>query len=1353
MSSTDPRSHRRRLAVAVVLMAVAASLGASTTAGAAPAVAPSPGPVVQGHAWKASGTLPAMRPATAATTVAAATLLAAGSTATSSVGAGSFAATSLSPATGWQGGLSGGAFTWSYPMRVPPAAAGPQPAVSLSYDSHAVDGETGSTNNQPGAVGDGWRLNGSGFIERSYVPCSLDAGPSGPVKTSGDRCWSTDNATLDLAGRTVLLVKDRLSGAWRLQDDDGSRVEHLTGAANGARAGEYWRLTTTDGTQYVFGLNELPGWSSGKPMTNSAWTLPVYGNDPGEPCHASTFAASSCTQAWRWNLDYVVDPHGNAEALYYSPETNRYAQNGSGGTSYVRGGQLDHIDYGLSSTTVYAANAASDRVLFGYAGRCVSTTNCDSAHPANWPDVPWVLNCAAAPCSQVQPTFWSTRMLSSVATQVWSGSAYAAVDTWTFRHSFPAPGDGTSPALWLSAVGHTGSARGSTVTLPEVVFFGKAMPNRVAATTGLVNLDRYRVTSLRTETGAIVSVNYSAADCTAAAAGSIEAGANTNAQRCFPQLWVPQTVPPQPARADLFHTYLVTSVIQDPHTGGTNDAAVETYYVYTGVPGWRYDTFPGTPAAQRTWSTFAGIGALEVRVGSPSSPATQQTKAYTFFRGLDRDRAASWGGAKSVSVTATDGSTVPDSRWLAGRAREVRTRNGVGGAVLTDVLTTHWASPPTATDDPVSARMVGDGDVVTTEPLAAGGTRRTETRTAYDTYGRPVQVAATTSDAGSTCTTTSYATNSAAWLLDYPSEKRTVGRDCAATPTYPADAVSDVRTVYDGGSVGSAPTTGDATTTQTVAAYTGSTPVWQTTAVTAYDGMGRVTSVTDPRAGLDRTTTTAYTPAARGPLTQQVVTNPLGWTATTVSDPAWGVPTSVTDANGHTTSTTYDALGRRTAVWLPGRPQAANATAPNVAYAYTVSTTSPLAVATTTLQPSSFETAFELFDGLGRSRQTQSNAAGGITEVTDTYYDAAGRVRQRNRPYFTPSVSPSGTLFVPATTVSDQQVLTFDGAGRTVVDAQWINGISARQTSYAYPGVDRTDAVPSGGGIRTTTLTNSRGERTQFVRYMDPVLSTPGGQETTSYGYDARGDLTRATDPAGNVSSWGFDVLGRQVSVTTPDTGTSTTSYDAAGRAVGTTDARGVTLVSSHDELDRVTAVNEGSSGGPLLADWTYDTLAKGQPTSSRSYVGSTAGTPGDAYTQAVTGYDAGDRPTGHSTTLPVGSPLAGTYTTTDGYGPSGALVKQVEPAEGGLPTETLGYSYGWFGTLAGVIGSFTGGCPCLSYVAVAEYTASGARLRVRAERRQQIADVLPELQLCRRHGPPHRGVELAEQHRQRHRQ
>ncbi|RBY76602.1 hypothetical protein DQ239_13770 [Blastococcus sp. TF02-09] len=1220
-------------------------------------------------------------------------MLAATSSATSSSGTGDFGATSLSPASEWDVSAQTGGFAWSYPLRVPPAAAGPSPSLALDYNSQRVDGKTGSTNNQPSAVGEGWDLSGGGFIERAYVPCSLDSGSSGPVTTSGDLCWKTDNAVLSMGGQSGRLVRDNATGIWKLQNDDGSRLEKLTGAGNGALGGEHWRLTTTDGTQYFFGLNQLPGWSAGKATTNSAWTTPVYGNDAGEPCNAGTFAASSCTQAWRWNLDYVVDTHSNASAYYYTAETNRYAQNRSGATPYVRGGQLDRIEYGLTASTVYAANGASDKVLFGYADRCASSTGCVSTNPTNWPDVPWDQNCTAAPCTQLSPSFWTTTRLSTVTTQYWTGSAYAGVDTWTLKHSFPDPGDGTSAALWLASIGHSGTAGGTAVTVPDVKFAGVPLQNRVWAIDGLAPLDKYRISSISTETGAVISVNYSAQDCAPTEVAAILANAPANNRRCFPQWWAPQTTPPQPAKQDLFHTYVVTSVLADPRTGGSNSAVQHTNYVYTGTPAWRYDNSPLTPENRRTWSTYAGYNSVEVRVGDANKPAAQQTTAYTFFRGMDGDRASTGGGAKAASVGASDGSSVPDSLWLAGSVREARVLNGVGGAVVSSTVNTPWASAVTANDGVNTARMVADGSVVTSEPLSTGGTRRTETRSSYDAFGRAVQVEAITPDAGTTCARTSYATNTGAWLLDFPSEATLVGKPCLVAPSYPADAISAARTFYDGGALGAPPVKGDATSTQVAKAYTGSTAataVWLTTSTASYDSLGRVTSVTDPRAGLNRTTTTAYTPAAGGPLTKTVVTNPLGWTTTTTVNPAWGLETSVTDQNGRITSATYDSLGRRAAVWTPGRPQASNPT-PTVAFGYTVSTTAPLAVSTTRLTPIGTVTGWALYDGLGRPRQTQESAPGGGTVVADTYYDAAGRDYQQNQPYYTTSVEPSGTLFVPTTTISGQQLRTYDGAGRVLTDQQWVNEVKAWQTSFSHLGADRVDTTPPAGGTPTTTLTDSAGNMTRLIEYQAASPSPTAQQTATTYRYDAAGRRTGMTDAAGNVWTWTFDTLGRQVTANDPDSGTTVIAYDDADRAVSTTDASGATVASTYDALDRKVAQRQGTASGPLLADWTFDTLSKGQLTRSSSYVGSTATAPGTAYTQAVTGYDVAGRPTGNSTTLPAGTALSGTYTTSVTYAQDGSIEQVSKPAMGGIAAETLKYSYGGLGNIASFTGTISG--------------------------------------------------------------
>jgi len=1259
-------------------------------------------------------------------------LLAATSAPVSATGTGAYTATSLKPSSTWDVSRQTGDFSWSYPLRVPPAAAGPAPALALTYDSQSVDGETGSTNNQTSAVGEGWSLGGSGFIERTYVSCATDNGASGPVTSSGDLCWKTDNATISFAGHSGQLIRDSASGAWRAQSDDGTRYEHLVGAAAGCAAnGTYdtdcWRMTTTDGTQYYFGLNQLPGYSSGKATTNSAWTVPVFGNDPGEPCHGATFAASSCAQAWRWNLDYVVDTHGNAEAFYYNAQTNRYAQGGTTATSYVRGGELDHIDYGFTTGNAYAANAASGRVVFAYDanGRCSDATraNCTAepasglatapAHPTAYPDVPFDQNCPSGACTGLlSPTFWSTAMLTTVTTKALLSGAYASVDAWTLGHSFPDPGDLTSAALWLTQIAHTGYSGSASLTEPATVFTGATLQNRVWVTDGLAPLDKYRITSIQTTLGAIISVNYSNQECTPAGAAAIEASPQTNTARCFPQWWSPKVTPPQAPQKDLFHKYVVTSVIVNPKTGGGNDLAQETDYVYTGTPAWRYETSPLVPDDKRTWSVFAGYNAIEVRVGDYNTPSAQKVTDYTFYQGMDGDRATASGGTKSVAVTGAPG--VPDSLWFAGRTRETKVVKGVGGPVVSDTVTTPWASAVTAANGVSTARMTGDADEVVTTPLSTGGSRTVETVTTYDpATGLPTQVNSVPSDATPTCTTTTYAApNTSAGIVGAVAEVAAVGVSCAqlASAHYPGDAISDTRTSYDGGAVGAAPTKGDATKTEVVDGYPAGTRAsahWITSGTTTYDALGRPLVATDI---LGRTSTKAYTPAAGAPAgsgatTAIATTNtaPFNWTTTTTYNPAWGVELSSTDANGKVTTATYDALGRRSAVWLPSQPQAANPNTPSTAYSYQLSQTATSSVKTTKLTSGGMVTSYVLYDGLGQPVQTQASAEGGGTVVTDTAYDSHGRTAFTDAAYWTTSVKPSGTLFVPTSLsqIASQTVTGYDAADRTITTTVNSYGKERFHTTVAYPGSDRVDTTPPAGGTPTSEYSNALGQKTKLVQYM---AATPTGSatETTTYGYNAQGKMTDMTDPANNHWSWSFDVLGHQTGATDPDTGTTLSTSDAAGNTLTTTDARGVTLAYTYDNLDRKTARYSGSASGPLLASWSYDTVAKGQLSGSTSYTGSTPGAPGAAYAMSITGYDDLYNATGTTVSIPASAPGFGgtTYTTSAYFDTDGSLLTRSLPAVGGLAAERERYSYDFLNNVASLSGTSSYG--------VATYSAIG---------------------------------------------
>ena len=175
-----------------------------------------------------------------------------------------------------------------------------------------------------------------------------------------------------------------------------------------------------------------------------------------------------------------------------------------------------------------------------------------------------------------------------------------------------------------------------------------------------------------------------------------------------------------------------------------------------------------------------------------------------------------------------------------------------------------------------------------------------------------------------------------------------------------------------------------------------------------------------------------------------------------------------------------------------------------------------------------------------------------------------------------------------------------------------------------------------------------------------------GEFQATTYAYDHAGNLAQVTDPVGNQWLYEFDLRGRQVGSSDPDRGTTSTVYDDAGQVVSTTDARGLALVYLRDGLGRVTELRQGSEIGTLRASWVYDTLAKGQVTSSTRYSGG-------EYTVAVTGYDQAYRPLGQSVTLPgVEDELAGTWTTTYTYAPNGQLESTTLPAAGGLDAETV---------------------------------------------------------------------------------
>ncbi|MGY1498622.1 ricin-type beta-trefoil lectin domain protein [Streptomyces sp. QTS52] len=623
---------------------------------------------------------------------------------------GDFAATPLSSAGTWSQGGSSGAFTYAYTMAGPEAPSGPTPNVTLSYNSQSSDGRTSGTNNQVSWIGEGWDYN-PGAITRTFVGCAADtSGANNKGHFTGDQCWGSNNAVLTLNGTTTELVKSDADGTWKTSRGDNTRVELLTSADytritgisssnNGDNNGEFWRVTTSDGTQYYFGMNRLPGWTSGKEETDSVLNVPVAGNHPGDaaknipadPCYATKFEDSFCDQGWRFQLDYVVDLNGNAMSLWWDKETNAYAKNNkeAKAVAYDRAGYLTRIDYGQRANTLFSAEPLG-RMKFTAQERCFekdgdntwdcSNTSFDSKQSyltRPWFDTPADLACKTnAKCSTYAPTFWSRKRLATVTAcaqrqqgvklteynsaddtgarnacgiddSTYGTTALSKVDSWSLAQSFPWGLTGEYTALWLESITRTGYAvDGSTDRLNPVIFGRNklVLPNRVKKASGDTDplFGRLRIQDVVSEYGGRTHVTYLAPDG-ACATGENFPEVDKNTLRCYPAYWHADGELTD-KRISWFHKYVVGSITEYPQLADATD--VTTTYEYetdtsdkTVGALWAKNQAEFSRPKTRTWDDWRGYPVITTISGVPSAPdGSVASKSVTrYFRGMGDD--------------------------------------------------------------------------------------------------------------------------------------------------------------------------------------------------------------------------------------------------------------------------------------------------------------------------------------------------------------------------------------------------------------------------------------------------------------------------------------------------------------------------------------------------------------------------------------------------------------------------------------------------------------------------------------------------------------------------------------------
>ncbi|MFD5076503.1 RHS repeat-associated core domain-containing protein [Streptomyces sp. NPDC058371] len=349
-----------------------------------------------------------------------------------------------------------------------------------------------------------------------------------------------------------------------------------------------------------------------------------------------------------------------------------------------------------------------------------------------------------------------------------------------------------------------------------------------------------------------------------------------------------------------------------------------------------------------------------------------------------------------------------------------------------------------------------------------------------------------------------------------------------------SDAGSLVYTYYDADATGTcASTEWDGLLCKTAPAATisggGTNPAEAITTVYSYGRWGQVVTKAESANGVTRTTTT--TPDAAGRPTGTTVTGGTG-TGTPATTITYDGPTgqvATTAANGKTSTTAYDALGRT----LSYSDGAGNTTS----YTYDILDRPVTASGSV---PSTTTYAYD--DTTGQALSVTDSVAG---KSTATAYDADGALTGESLP-------DGYTLAKTYDTTGNQTSVTYaDSTGTTVLS-----------------------------DVATYTIHGKQADHTQ----------TDGGTLSTAYQYDASGRLAQATDDDGTTTTsraYAFDTDDNRTSLTTTLTaadGTATTStkayaYDTAGRFK----AAGY----SYDAFGRTTQL-----AGDTLAYYTNDLVA-----------------------------------------------------------------------------------------------------------------------------------------------------------------
>lgn len=392
-----------------------------------------------------------------------------------------------------------------------------------------------------------------------------------------------------------------------------------------------------------------------------------------------------------------------------------------------------------------------------------------------------------------------------------------------------------------------------------------------------------------------------------------------------------------------------------------------------------------------------------------------------------------------------------------------------------------------------------------------------------------------------------------------------------------------------------------------------------------------------------RTTYYKYTNTTSRCQLPELITNALGQSTAIAYNYNFGVKRSLTDPNGLITSWYQDDYGRN-------NEQVRSDNTYSLTTFYSCSTPPCWGVVDLRFYVSEVEYGSDgnsiteshtFYDGFNRVRDEESYRSNGLGNATvwniDALhaYDSLGRKIQLTFPY--------------STSLNGYMQWSYDLLNRPLTQKLFQgNGTLDRTTTYSYLGrtVETTDPRSNKVSRVTDVIGNLR-------EVIDPA---PGG--TTTYAFDAFGNLDQTVDAIGATPSATFNLRGFRTQMVDPDMGTWSYVGDSLNELVSWTDAKSQSFTAGYDPLGRMTSrtTPEGTS------TWTWGSTA------GSHNIGRLQQVAGPGYTENL-GYDSVARLSSRSIVSDQ------TYTYYYGYNAQGLLSTVTYPTSP-IPTGTTGANF-----------------------------------------------------------------------------